>query len=192
MSICLMRRRTFSHSHIRDLDRQHSQIPFQHIPRASQILPLFYQTLHKRSELSAEESAIVSTNISMNLKQLWLSWDMIHFKAPWQDPSWPVKRGRSSTEKGFFSEPDKENLLQEFCATLTVKNILARYFHQGVQSLCKIRGGDIVKNTGSQVKCELSQGCSRNQLLCQTHFLNDGNVLMENRALGLLRSNQVK
>lgn len=117
---------------------------------------------------------------------------MIHFKAPWQDPSWPVKRGRNSTEKGFFSERDKENLLQELCATLMVKNILAKYFHWGVRSLRKAGGGDILKNTGSQVKCELSQGGSRNQLLCQTYFLNDGNVLMENRALGLLRSNQVK
>ena len=81
---------------------------------------------------------------------------MIHFKAPWQDPSWPVKRGRNSTGKGFFSEPDKENLLQEFCATLTVKNILAKYFHRGVRPLREARGGDILKNAGSQVKCELS------------------------------------
>lgn len=52
---------------------------------------------------------------------------MIHFVVPWQNPSWPVKRGRSSTERGFFSELDKENLLKEFYATLTMKNILAKY-----------------------------------------------------------------
>lgn len=65
--------------------------------------------------------------------------------AHWQGPSWPVKRGKKSTEKGFFSESDKENLLKEFCATFMVKNILAKYFHRGVRSLRKARGGDILK-----------------------------------------------
>lgn len=64
------------HGRIRDLDREHSRIPFQHIPKAVPMLLLSgvcsIKNLHIRSELSAEESAVISTNISMSLKQLLL------------------------------------------------------------------------------------------------------------------------
>lgn len=81
----------------------------------------------------------------MNLKWLLLLWDLIHLVAPWRDLDRPVKCGRDFMEKGSFSELDKEDLLKEFCATSTAEYILAKYFHQGVRSLCKARGGDILK-----------------------------------------------
>lgn len=56
---------------------------------------------------------------------------------PWLDPYWPVKRGRDFTEKGFFSEPDKENFLKEFRTTSTAENIPAKYFHQGAGPYAK-------------------------------------------------------
>lgn len=86
MNVCLMSGRTF----LTDLAGEHSPIPFQHIPRAVQTLLLpgvcSIKSSHIRSELSAEESAMVSTNTSTNRKQLLLSWGLVRLTAPRPGP----------------------------------------------------------------------------------------------------------
>lgn len=107
--------------------------------------------------------------------------------APWQGPYWPAKRGKDFEGEGFFMEPDKENLPEDFCATATTtaKNILARYFHQGAQSLRKARGGNVLKtpNPKENVSCDKEAGGPTS--VSETLSGDDGNVLMGNSTRGL-------
>lgn len=186
--------RTFSHGHIRALDKEHSQIPFQHIPRAVQILLLC--RVHGLSKIMHEKWA-VSRGVCNRFHR--------HFHEPYGASAvmgfdlLPGNLARlvlaSETWQGLHRErvllwagqgKPSEGVLHH----LDSRKHSCKMFPSGSTALTQSKRWWHSENTGSQIKCELWQGWSGTQLLCQRHFLNDGNVLMENSTLGLLRSNQ--
>lgn len=60
---------------------------------------------HATSELSMEESVIVSTNASVKPKWLLLWWDLIHFMDSWQSQWNPA--GNSQNKDSFLSQTKK-------------------------------------------------------------------------------------
>lgn len=160
------------HSHIRDLDREHSRIPFQHIPRALQMLLLSGVCSVKNctSEVSCQQRSL--HRIHQHFPEPSAAFAVMGFDpfrgALARPVVWPAKRGRDFAGKGFFPEPDRENLLEDFCATAAAKTQPCKIFPSGSAVLAQSQRRERWENTGPQRKCELGLGCGGTRL-CVRH-----------------------